>query len=115
MGAGVDLAAAIQFAHPRAATLVSIGYLAAGSDFGNIDAGNTSVFAVTDGGGNTIVSKTFTVGVQPTAAALNDLGALDVTHKVLTAAETISLAITNGATAKTPGGFLVLRYIPTNA
>ena len=96
-------------------TLVSVGYLAAGTDFGTIDDGNTSVFAVTDGGGNTIVTKTYNTGTQPTASALNDLGALDGTHKVLTAGETVSLAITNGATAKTPAGFLVIRFIPTNA
>lgn len=115
LGAGADLAATIQFAHPRACTLTSIGYLAAGSDFGTIDGSNTSVFAVTDGAGNTIVSKTYNAGTQPVASALNDLGALDGTHKVLTAAETVSLAITNGGTAKTPAGFLVVRFVPTNA
>ncbi len=115
LGAGADLAAAIQFAHPRAVTLVSVGYLAAGTDFGTVDDSNTSVFAVTDGAGNSIVEKTYNTGTQPVASALNDLGALDATHKVLTAAETVSLAITNGATAKTPAGFLVVRFIPTNA
>lgn len=115
LGAGADLAAAIQFAHPRACTLVSVGYLVAGTDFGTIDAGNTSVFTVTDGAGNSIVEKTYNAGTQPVASALNDLGALDANNKVLTAAETVKLAITNGATAKTPGGFLVLRFIPTNA
>jgi predicted RecA/RadA family phage recombinase len=113
--AGSDLAAGIVFAHPRAATLVSVGYLAAGSDFGTIDDSNTSVFAVTDGAGNSIVSKTYNTGTQPTANALNDLGALDGTHKVLTAGEVVKLAITNGATAKTPAGYLVLRFVPTNA
>jgi predicted RecA/RadA family phage recombinase len=115
LGAGADLSATIQFAHPRALTLTSVGYLAAGTDFGTIDGGNTSVFAVTDGGGNAIVTKTYNAGTQPVASALNDLGALDGTNKVLTAAETVSLAITNGATAKTPGGYLVLRFVPTNA
>jgi predicted RecA/RadA family phage recombinase len=115
LGAGADLAAGIVFAHPRACTLVSVGYLAAGSDFGTIDDSNTSVFAVTDGAGNAIVTKTYNTATQPTASALNDLGALDGTHKVLTAGEVVKLAITNGATAKTPAGYLVLRFIPTNA
>ncbi len=115
LGAGADLAATIQFAHPRALTLASVGYLACGTDFGTIDNDNTSVFAVTDGAGNSIVSKTYNTATQPVASALNDLGALDATHKVLTAAETVSLAITNGASAKTPAGYLVLRFIPTNA
>jgi predicted RecA/RadA family phage recombinase len=115
LGGGADLASTIQFAHPRAGTLVSVGYLAAGTDFGVIDNANTSVFAITDGAGNSICSKTFNTATQPTASALNDLGALDAANKALNAAETVSLAITNGATAKTPAGFLVLRFIPTNA
>ena len=94
---------------------MSVGYLAAGTDFGTIDDGNTSVFAVTDGAGNAIVTKTYNTATQPTGNALNDLGGLDGTHKVLTAGEVVKLAITNGATAKTPAGYLVLRFIPTNA
>jgi predicted RecA/RadA family phage recombinase len=115
LGAGADLAATVVFSHPRAGTLVSVGFLAVGTDFGTVDDGNTAVFAVTDGAGNAIVSKTYNTAMQPTANALNDLGALDVTHKVLTAGQVVKLAITNGATAKTPGGYLVLRFIPTNA
>jgi predicted RecA/RadA family phage recombinase len=115
LGAGADLAATVVFAHPRAGTLVSVGFLAAGTDFGTIDDSDTSVFAVTDGAGNAIVTKTYNTATQPTGNALNDLGALDGTHKVLTAGEVVKLAITNGTTAKTPGGYLVLRLIPTNA
>lgn len=113
LAAGADLAATIQFAHPRAVTLVSVGYLAAGTDFGTVADAATSVFAVTDGAGNSIVSKTYNTATQPVASALNDLGSLDATHKVLTAGETVSLAITNGSTAKTPAGYLVLRFVPT--
>jgi predicted RecA/RadA family phage recombinase len=116
LGAGADLSALTVFAHPRANTLVSIGYLSGGDgDFGTVSDASTSVFAVTDGAGNAIVTKTYNTATQPTANALNDLGALDGTHKVLTAAEIVKLAITNGATAKTPAGFLVIRTIPTNA
>lgn len=116
LGANGDLAALTVFGVPRAATLVSVGYLSGGDgDFGVIDDANTSVFALTDGAGNAIVSKTFNTATQPTANALNDLGALSAEHKVLTAAEICKLAITNGATAKTPAGFLVIRYLSTNA
>jgi len=115
LGADADLASVIVFAVPRAATLVSVGYLAAGTDFGTVSDASTSVFAVTDGAGNAIVSKTYNTATQPTASALNDLGALNGTNKVLTAGETVKLAITNGSTAKTVAGYLVLRFIPTNA
>lgn len=116
LGAGADLSALTAFAHPRANTLTSLGYLSGGDgDLGTIADGSTSVFVVTDGAGNTVVSKTYNTGTQPTANALNDLGALDGTHKILTAGEILKLAITNGATAKTPAGFLVIRTVPTNA
>jgi len=115
LGAGADLSALTMAAHPRANTLVSLGYLSGGDgDFGTIDDAQTSVFGVTDGT-NTIVTKTYNTGTQPTANALNDLGALDGTHKVLAAGEILKLAITNGTTAKTPAGYLVIRTIPTNA
>ncbi len=71
--------------------------------------------AVTDGAGNAIASKTLNTAAQPSTTAINDFGALDATHKALTAGETVSLAITNGTTAATPAGQLVIRYIPTNA
>ena len=115
LGAGADLSALTMAAHPRANTLVSLGYLSGGDgDFGTIDDSNTAVFLVTDGT-NTIVTKTYNTGTQPVANTLNDLGTLDVTHKVLTAGEIIKLAITNGTSAKTPAGYLVIRTIPTNA
>lgn len=112
--AGADLAATIVAAIPRAATLVSIGFLS-GGDFGTVSDASTAVFAVTDGAGNAIVSKTYNTATQPSTTAINDFGTLDGTHKVLTAGELVKLAITNGATAVTPAGFLVIRFIPTNA
>jgi hypothetical protein len=115
LGADADLTATVHFAHPRACTLVSVGFLAVGTDFGTVDDGNTSVFDVTDAAANAIVSKTYNTGTQPTGNAINDLGALSETHKVLTAGEVVKLAITNGSSAKTPAGFLVVRFIPTNA
>lgn len=90
------------------------GNLSAGS-FGTVSDASTAVFAVTDGAGNAIASKTFNTAAQPSTTAINDFGALDATHKALTAGETVSLAITNGTTAATPAGQLVIRYIPTNA
>lgn len=115
LGADADLAATVVFAVPRAGTIQSIGYLPVGTDFGTIDDADTSVIAVTDAAGNAIASKTFNTATQPTANAINSLGALDGTNKVLTAGEAVKLAITNGTTAKMPGGFLVIVFIPTNA
>lgn len=109
-----DLSSTLLWAHPRACTLVSIGYLSAG-DYGTVTNDSTSVFAVTDGADNAIVSKTYNTATQPSTTAINDFGSLDETNKSLTAGEGIKLAITNGSTAKTPAGVLVVRYIPTNA
>lgn len=114
LAAGADLSSVLVWAHPRACTLVSVGFFSAGS-FGTVDDGNTAVFAVVDGADNAIVSKTYNTATQPSVTAINDLGALSATHKVLTASEGIKLAITNGASAATPAGLLVVRYIPTNA
>lgn len=69
------------------------------------DADPAAVFAVTAGAGNAIASKTFNTAAQPSTTAINDFGALDATHKALTAGETVSF----------PAGQLVIRYIPTNA
>ena len=112
--AGSALSSTLLWAHPRACELVSVGYLAAG-DYGTVSDASTSVFAVTDGDGNAIVSKTFNTATQPSATAINDFGTLDETNKALSAGEGIKLAITNGSTAATPAGVLVVRYIPANA
>jgi len=109
-----DLSSTLLWAHPRACELVSIGYLSAGS-FGTVTNDSTAVFAVTDGADNAIVSKTYNTATQPSTTAINDFGSLNETNKALTAGEGIKLAITNGSTAATPAGVLVVRYIPTNA
>jgi len=111
LGAGADIAARVCFANPLAGQLVSAGILAVGS-YAGVDAGNTMVVALTDGAGNSIVSKTFNNTTVPTNSGLDDLGTLDATHKILTASETVKIAITNGATADPPGLFLVLRFRP---
>lgn len=71
------------------------------------------VVALTDGAGNAIVSKTFDNVTIPTNSGYDDLGALDATHKILTASEIVKVAVTNGATANPPSLFLVLRFRPT--
>jgi hypothetical protein len=88
--------------------------LSAGS-YGTVSDASTAVFAVADGAGNAIVSKTYNTASQPSTTAINDFGTLDGTHKALTADEAVTLAITNGTSAATPAGLLVVRYIPTNA
>lgn len=114
LAAGADLAVATKFAHSRAVTLSSVVVIFEDSAIGTINDANTSVFAVTDGAGNSIVTKTYNTATQPTAPGVNDLGALNGTNKVLTADETVRLAVTNGATAATPRFVLRLTYVPTN-
>lgn len=111
LAAGADIAARVVFAHPGAGQLVSVGILAVGA-YAGVDAGNTMVVAITDGAGNSIVSKTFNNTTVPTDNGYDNLGTLDVTHKVLTAAETVKMALTNGATANPPGLFLCIRFRP---
>jgi len=115
LAAGEDLATTYVFSVPRACTLSSVAVLMGTNAIGTIDDSNTSVFTVKDAGGNTIVTKTYNTGTQPTAPGLNDLGTLGATHKVLTAGECVTLAITNGATAATPPSQLRLVFVPDNA
>lgn len=112
LAAGADIAARPVYVNPLAGTLISIGILAQGS-YAGVDAGNTMVVAITDAAANSIVSKTFDNVTVPTNSGFDDLGTLDVTHKILTASEIVKVAITNGATANPPGLFLVLRFRPT--
>ena len=80
-----------------------------------IDNSNTCVIAVKDDAGNTIVTKTYNTATQPPSSDYEDLGALDGTHKVLTAAEHLTLSVTQGATADMPAFVLILVWEPTNA
>ena len=114
LAAGADISARPVFVHPRACTLVSAGILTEGSPAG-VDDSNTAVVALKDDAGNTIVTKTYNTGTQPPSSDYEDLGTLDETHKVLTAAEHVTLDVTQGATADLPAFSLVLRFIPTNA
>lgn len=111
LGADADLATTVVFAVPRAGVISYIGYIPIGTDFGTIGDSNTSVFTVAQTGG-TIAAKTFNTSTQPTANALNSLGSL--TNATLTAGLPVTLAITNGSTAKTPGGQLIIVFTPTN-
>lgn len=100
LAAGADIAARAEFIAPATGgTLRKIGFVAQANPAG-IDDANTAVIAWTDAAGNSIVSKTYNTGTQPGDADIyNDLGTLDVTHKVLTANEVVKMAITQGTTA----------------
>ena len=99
--ADADISARPIFDHPRAGTLVSAGILTQGSPAA-IDDSNTCVVALKDDAGNTIVTKTYNTGTQPPSSDYEDLGALDGTHKALTAAEHVTLDVTQGANADMP-------------
>jgi hypothetical protein len=102
LAAGADQAETYMMAFSQAVTLQSIAVVMGTNAIGTIDDSNTSVFLVKDSGANTIVTKTYNAATQPTAPGVNDLGTLSSTHKILTAGESVTLTITNGASAATP-------------
>jgi hypothetical protein len=114
LAAGVDISAIPLFVHPRANTLQSIGILTHGAPAG-VDDANTAVILVADDAAHAIVTKTYNAGAQPPTSDYADLGALDGTHKILTAGEHLLLSVTQGATANMPAFDLVLVTVPTNA
>lgn len=116
LAADADIAARPIFAASADGnTLTKIGIVPQGASAG-IDNDNTSVIAIKDGAGNTIVSKTYNTGTQPPASgAYASLGTLDVTHKVLTANEVVTLTVTNGTTADLPAFLVILEWTPTAA
>lgn len=111
LAAGADIAARVAYANPLAGQLVSVGLLLVGASAG-VDNSNTCVVAITTAAAGSIVSKTYNAGTPMTSNALNDLGALDGSNKILAAGAPIKIAVTNGATADTPPMMLVIRFRP---
>ncbi len=114
LAADGDIAARPIFVHPRVAMLVSAGILTKGAPAG-VDDANTAVITLKDDAGNTIVTKTYDTATPPPTSDYEDLGTLDVTHKILTAAEHITLDVTQGTTADLPAMDVVLRYLVADA
>lgn len=112
LAAGADIAARPAFIPFKACVIEEIGILTQGASAA-VDDSNTAVIAVTDAAGNSIVSKTYNTLVQPPDAAYESLGALSATHKILTAAEVVKVAVTQGTTADLPGFYLVIKYKET--
>jgi hypothetical protein len=82
-------------------TISSIDIISQGTAAG-IDDSNTCVISVLNGT-NAIVTKTYNAGTTfPADGTSDNLGALDETHKVITAGQIIKYTITNGATADSP-------------
>ena len=82
-------------------TISSIDIISQGTAAG-IDDSNTCVISVLNGT-NAIVTKTYNTGTTfPADGTSDNLGALDETHKVITAGQIIKYTITNGATADSP-------------
>jgi hypothetical protein len=116
LAAGADIAGRVIFAAPTGVdvTMVSAAIIPQGAAAG-IDDGNKCVIALTDGT-NTIVSAEFDANPAfPAAAAVTDLGALDGTHKVLSAGEKLYLSVTDGTTANPPAFMLQIVYNVTDA
>jgi len=114
LAAGADLTDVEIFVHPRACTVKSIGILTQGAAV-DVDDANTVVIVLADDADNTIVTKTYDTAGQPPSSDYADLGTLDVTHKILTAAEHVTLTVTQGATADMPAFSVVMVVEPTNA
>lgn len=108
LAAGADLSEVIIGGFPRGAVISRVAFVASGG-FGTVDETNTAVFRLRTGS-DTIVTKTFDDEDLPTASAINDLGTPDPDHSTLAADDTIALTITNGATAATPTGQLIVEY-----
>lgn len=115
LAAGADIAARAVFCAPQGgAVLRKWGILPQGSKTG-IDDSNTAVLALADGAGNAISSKTYNTANQPPAANVYaDLGTLSDTHKVLTANEVVTLAVTQGAAADLPAFVVVIEWEPAD-
>lgn len=110
LAAGADFTARPCFNANSPTQLVRIGILTLGAPAG-VDDSNTVVIAITDGAGNSIVSKTYNTANQPPSGSYASLGTLDATHSLLTADELVKIAVTQGATANMPGFFVVLDYV----
>lgn len=113
LAAGADLAEVIVGVFPQGAVITKVAFLAT-AGFGTVDDSNTAVYRLRRGS-NTIVSKTYNAATQPTASAINDLGTPDATYKTVAANTPILLTITNGATAATPAGQLIVQYTEPDA
>lgn len=108
--ADADLAAtAIGAAPLQGGTVLSASLVLFGNTAG-IDGSNTCAVTISDGAGNTIVTKTYGA-TPPTDAAINDLGAIDATHGVLTGGECVRAAVVNGTTANLPAYAIVVTIL----
>lgn len=103
LAAGADVTSTGLFVCPTGFTFTisSIDIISQGTAAG-IDDSNTCVISVLNGI-NAIVTKTYNAATTfPADGTSDNLGALDETHKVITAGQIIKYTITNGATADSP-------------
>ena len=114
LAANADIAARPFFVDPiDARELVEVGILTLGAP-ADVDDSNTVVIAIADDAANAIVTKTYNTADQPPSSDYESLGALAATHKLLAAAEHVTVAVTQGTTADMPAFFLVVRSRKTN-
>ena len=107
LAAGADVTSTGLFVCPTGFTFTisSIDIISQGTAAG-IDDSNTCVISVLNGT-NAIVTKTYNAATTfPADGTSDNLGALDETHKVITAGQIIKYTITNGATADSPAFIL---------
>lgn len=81
-----------------------ISILTEGSPSG-VDDSNTVVITLKNGGGSTIVSKTYNTSAQPPSSDAESLGTLSIT--TLSAGDIVTLSVTCGTTANMPAFSIV--------
>ncbi len=109
LAAGADIATVNAFISMLVSEIEEIGIMTKGTAV-DVDDSNTAVIAIADSAANVIVSKTYDTANQPPDGAYESLGTLDATHKVLTAGEIVTMAVTQGATADLPAFDVIIKY-----
>ena len=109
LAAAADIAARTIMVVPSGIdiTLVSVGIIPLGSSAG-VDDSNTVIIALTDDAAASSVGKTYNTGTQPPASGvIGDLGALSSPANLLSAGQSLKLAVTQGGSTSNMPGFLV--------
>lgn len=110
IAADSDAITPVVFVKQQAATLVAV-YLSCDETKSN-DAVNYQTIALVDSGGNTIVSKAWTEVFTVGTTVPLTMGALNGTHKILTAAEQVKATFTKTLTGQAISG-LTFHFVYT--
>jgi len=101
--------------HPQKIELVSIGVLTQGTPTHPVSPSTSMTITIKDDATNVIVTKDYTNGAPMPDTDFADLGALNATHKILSAAEHVVLDLTQHAGTNIPAFTLVFAFRLLNA